>query len=231
MTDASGSELHRIEPGRPATASVIWLHGLGADGSDFVPAVPMLGLPAEPAVRFLFPTAPVRPVTVNGGWPMPAWYDILEMNIERRIDEASIDVSAGRIRSLIDSEVDRGIAPERIFLFGFSQGGALAYHTALRYPQRLGGLVALSTYLATEQRIRAEISTANARLPLLICHGDFDDVVPQALGRRAHQTLSGMGLEPQWRQYPIAHEVSAAELRDVGAWLMTQLSEERNATE
>jgi len=216
-------ELHTFEPATQAEACVIWLHGLGADGSDFLPAVPLLELPESLPVRFLFPNAPVRPVTVNGGWPMPAWYDILEMNIDRRIDEASLDESAERIGALIEQERARGIPSERIFLFGFSQGGAVAYHTALRYPVRLGGVVALSTYLATAERIRSELHPANAALPLLVCHGTVDDVVPLTLGQRALADLTQLGLAPQWQQYPIAHGVSISELNRVGRWLADQL--------
>ncbi len=148
-------ELHSIEPSAEAEACVIWLHGLGADGSDFVPAVPLLQLPQSPPVRFLFPNAPVRPVTVNGGWPMPAWYDILEMNIDRRIDEASLDESAAQIGALIARELARGIPSERIFLFGFSQGGAVAYHTALRYPVLQGGVVVSAFMLVMWESIKA----------------------------------------------------------------------------
>lgn len=216
-------ELQTIEPAQDAVASVIWLHGLGADGSDFVPAVPLLELSESLPVRFLFPNAPVRPVTVNGGWPMPAWYDILEMNIDRRIDEVSLDESAEQIGALIEQELARGIPADRIFLFGFSQGGAVAYHTALRYPQRLGGVVALSTYLATAARMADELHPANAELPLLVCHGSVDDVVPLSLGQRAVADLEQLGLAPQWQLYPIAHEVCVPELNLVGRWLAEQL--------
>ncbi len=214
-----------VEPRTEATASVIWLHGLGADGSDFVPVIPYLQLPANAAVRFIFPNAPVRPVTVNGGMLMPAWYDILEMKIDRRIDEVSLDQSAKQIEALIEREMERGIASERIFLFGFSQGGAVAYHAALRYPRPLGGVVALSTYLATAGRMRTEMHPANGNVPLLICHGTQDDIVPLTLGQRARETLEQLGLAPQWHEYPMAHEVCLPELQQIGAWLTLQLSE------
>jgi phospholipase/carboxylesterase len=215
----------RIEPRGPVRATVIWLHGLGADGRDFVPAVPLLGLPESAGVRFLFPNAPVRPVTVNGGWPMPAWYDILEMDIDRKIDEASLDLSAQQIGDLIEREIQQGIPSERVFLFGFSQGGAVAYHTALRYAKPLGGVAGLSTYLATARRMETEMHPANRALPVLICHGTRDDVVPLALGRRACRDLERLGLAPQWHEYPFAHEVSQAELQQLGAWLSLHLSE------
>jgi phospholipase/carboxylesterase len=213
------------EPQGAVRASVIWLHGLGADGGDFVPVVPYLELPADAGVRFVFPNAPVRPVTVNGGMRMPAWYDILEMNIDRKIDQASLDISAQQIGDLIEREIAAGVPSERIFLFGFSQGGAVAYHTALRYPKKLGGVAALSTYLATADRMASEMDAANADLPILICHGSLDDVVPLQLGQRAREALQTLGLAPQWLDYPMGHEVCLPELQQLGAWLTLHLSE------
>lgn len=208
-----------VEPVTPATAAVIWLHGLGADGHDFEAAVPMLGLPAGAAVRFVFPHAPVRPVTINNGWPMRAWYDILAIDIERKIDEESLLLSVAQIHNLIEREVARGIAPERIVLAGFSQGGAVAYQSALCYPQRLGGLVVLSTYIATAAHIREGRSEHNRQLPIWLAHGVMDDVVPFSLGEQAVITLQEMGYEPEWHSYPIAHEVSLEELQQLGHWL------------
>jgi phospholipase/carboxylesterase len=187
--------------------------------------VPYLNLAADAGVRFVFPNAPVRPVTVNDGMRMPAWYDILEMNIDRKIDQASLDVSAQQIGDLIEREIASGVPSERIFLFGFSQGGAVAYHTALRYPKKLGGVAALSTYLATADRMAAEMDAVNAGLPILICHGSQDDVVPLQLGLRAREALQGLGLAPQWHDYPMAHEVCLPELQQLGAWLTLHLSE------
>jgi len=213
------------EPDGPVRASVIWLHGMGADGGDFVPVVPYLELPADAGVRFVFPDAPVRPVTVNGGMRMPAWYDILEMSIERKIDNAALDVSAQQIGDLIEREIAAGVPSERIFVFGFSQGGAVAYHTALRYSKKMGGVAALSTYLATADRMAAEVNAANANLPILICHGTEDDVVPLEAGLRAREALNTLGFEPQWHDYAMAHEVCVPELRQIGAWLTLHLSE------
>ncbi|MGB0466670.1 MAG: alpha/beta hydrolase [Pontibacterium sp.] len=208
-----------VEPEVPATASVIWLHGLGADGHDFEAAVPLLNLPQTAPIRFIFPHAPVRPVTINNGWPMRSWYDILAIDIERRIDEQALMDSVAQISLLIEREIGRGIAPERIILAGFSQGGAVAYQTALCYPQRLGGLVVLSTYMATTHKIRQEKSPANANLPVWLAHGVLDDVVPFSLGEQAVVELQHQGYEPEWHRYPIAHEVSAEELTELGHWI------------
>lgn len=213
-----------IEPQGKADAAVIWLHGLGASGDDFVPAVPFLNLPAEAQIRFVFPHAPVRPVTINNGWPMPAWYDILSIDIERKIDQDSLMVSVEQVNALIAREIARGIQPERIILAGFSQGGAVAYHAGLCYPQRLGGLVVLSTYIATSQQIRKDKTAANAKLPIWLAHGVMDDVVPYSLGEQAVLELEQHGYEPEWHNYPIAHEVSPEELNELGHWI-TQVLE------
>ena len=165
--------------------AVIWLHGLGASGHDFEPVVPQLGLDADMAVRFIFPHAPNRPVTVNGGMVMPAWYDILEMSLERKVDVNQIEESAQQIEDLMAREVERGVKPEHIVIAGFSQGGAVAYHVALGYPERLAGLMTLSTYLATNDNI--SYSTANKDMPILIEHGTHDPVVPAILGEQAKQ--------------------------------------------
>ena len=156
--------------------AVIWLHGLGASGHDFEPVVPQLGLSDDMAVRFIFPHAPKRPVTVNGGMIMPAWYDILEMSLDRKVDTAQIEESSQQIQDLIRREIEQGVAPEHIVIAGFSQGGAVAYHVALGYPERLAGLMTLSTYLATNDNI--DYSTANKDMPILIEHGSHDPVVP-----------------------------------------------------
>ncbi|MCG8612063.1 MAG: alpha/beta hydrolase, partial [Pseudomonadales bacterium] len=180
-----------VEPAQEATASVIWLHGLGADGHDFEPIVPELGLSENHGVRFIFPHAPAIPVTINGGYVMPAWYDILEMNIQRRVDESQLRISAQSIRAFIERELNRGIPSERIILAGFSQGGAVAYETALTYPKPLAGLLALSTYFATADSIT--LSDANKALPISIMHGTLDPIVPEMLGQQAYQVLTEKG--------------------------------------
>jgi len=197
--------------------AVIWLHGLGASGHDFEPVVPQLGLSDDMAVRFIFPHAPKRPVTVNGGMVMPAWYDILEMSLERNVDLAQIETSSQQIHDLIRREIERGIKPEHIVIAGFSQGGAVAYHVALGYPERLAGLMTLSTYLATNDNI--DYSAANKEIPILIEHGTHDPVVPVILGQQAQQLLSDKGYDVEYNTYPMAHQVCMPQIQNIGKWL------------
>jgi phospholipase/carboxylesterase len=206
-----------LEPRREATASVIWLHGLGADGHDFEPIVPELGLPDSLAVRFIFPHAPSMPVTINNGYSMPAWYDILDMDLERRADLAGLRASAARVAELIDRERARGIASERIVLAGFSQGGAVGLQLALSYPHRLAGLLALSTYFASGREI--EPHAAQAGLSIEIHHGLFDPLVPEIMGRMTIDRLRDLGFDPTYRSYPMEHAVCAAQIADIGNWL------------
>ena len=211
-----------IAPSSPATASVIWLHGLGADGNDFAPIIPELGLPRQLAVRFIFPNAPSIPITINAGYVMPAWYDILDINIERKIDNSQLIASAEKIRLLIEREIDRGIPSERIVLAGFSQGGAVAYQAALTYMQPLAGLLCLSTYFATADTITP--NSANKKLPILICHGLQDPMVPEQQGRIAQQRLTAMGYNTQYKSYPMEHAVCPQEIADISRWLQQVLS-------
>ena len=205
--------------------AVIWLHGLGADGSDFVPVVPELGLAASPGVRFIFPNAPEMPVTCNGGYVMPAWYDIISLEPHsRRIDEAGIVQSRDAIRRLIERENARGIPCERIFLAGFSQGGAVAYTTALTHPEALAGVIALSTYLPVEELVEREATPANRALPVFAAHGSIDDVVSPALGRRARDFVAARGNAVVWQEYPMPHSVCLEEVEDIGAWLRERLA-------
>jgi phospholipase/carboxylesterase len=205
--------------------AVIWLHGLGADGSDFVSIVPELGLAASPGVRFVFPNAPAIPVTCNGGYVMPAWYDIISLEpTSRRIDEAGIVASRAAIRRLIERENARGIASDRIFLAGFSQGGAVAYATALTHPQPLAGVIALSTYLPVEALVEREASPANRALPVFAAHGSDDDVVAPALGRRARDFVAADGHAVAWHEYPMPHSVCLEEVADIGDWLRERLA-------
>ena len=197
--------------------AVIWLHGLGASGYDFESVVPELGLADDMGVRFIFPHAPERPVTINGGMVMPAWYDILEMSIERKVDISQIEESSQQIRDLIAREIERGVAAEHIVIAGFSQGGAVAYHVALGYPQRLAGLMALSTYLATNDHI--DYSAANQAMPILIEHGTHDPVVPVILGEQAQQLLLSKGYNVHYQTYPMAHQVCMPQIKSIGKWL------------
>ncbi|MED5240156.1 MAG: dienelactone hydrolase family protein [Pseudomonadota bacterium] len=208
-------ECIEIEPAQPAVASVIWLHGLGASGHDFEPIVPELQLPADLPVRFIFPHAPNIPVTVNGGMVMPAWYDILAMDIDRKVDESGVLASADAIDDLIEREIQRGIPSNRIIIAGFSQGGAVAYQCALRHPKPLAGLLTLSTYMA----IPVALSETNAHLPVMVSHGTMDPVVPEQLGQRAVASLQQMGLSPDYRTYPMEHMVCLEQIREIGKWI------------
>ncbi len=204
--------------------SVIWLHGLGADGSDFVPVVPELGLAPTPGVRFIFPDAPAIPVTCNGGYVMPAWYDIISLDsTSRRIDEDGIVDSRAAIRRLIARENERGIPCQRIFLAGFSQGGAVAYTTALTHPAPLAGLIALSTYLPTSELVEREATEANRAIPVFAAHGSQDDVVAPALGRAARDFLVERGYAVAWQEYPMPHSICLEEIEAIGQWLNGRL--------
>ena len=203
-------------------ATVIWLHGLGADGHDFAPIVPELNLPEALGIRFIFPHAPSIPVTVNGGYVMPAWFDILEMDIDRKVDAAQLLVSAAAINRLVDRELERGIDSRRIILAGFSQGGAVAYQVSLSHPQPLGGLIAMSTYFATSDSIT--LSEANRDLPIEIQHGLHDPVVPQALGIRAAEFLKDRGYAVAFRTYPMDHSVCPQQIGHIAEALQRFLA-------
>lgn len=211
-----------VEPTSPVTASVIWLHGLGADGHDFEPIVPELNLPKNLAIRFVFPHSPSIPVTINNGMIMPAWYDIVDMSIERKVDLNQLNQSAIAVQALIDREIERGIKAERIILAGFSQGGAVAYQAALTYKQPLAGLVAMSTYFATKETI--EINENNKHLNINIMHGSQDPVVAPILGEQALQALKDKGFQPTYTQYPMQHSVCAEQVRDISNWLQKRLA-------
>lgn len=195
---------------------VIWLHGLGADGNDFAPVVPALNLPAAPGIRFIFPHAPQIPVTVNGGFVMPAWYDILEMQIDRRVDTDGLLASVAAINGFVERELKRGITREHIIIAGFSQGGAVAYHLALSRRTPLGGLLAMSSYFATAELIEAHVG--NLSLPIEIHHGLHDPVVPERLGREALAFLEEHGYRPTYRTYPMEHSVCPEQIADISAW-------------
>lgn len=221
---AGGKRLDFLEvtTGDNPEYSVIWLHGLGADGHDFEPIVPFLGLKPGTAVRFIFPHALMRPVTVNGGAVMRAWYDIIELSTSRGQDEAGIRHSADKIRELIELEIERGIPPSRIILAGFSQGGAMALYVGLRYEEKLAGIMALSAYLLFPERLQAELSEVNAETPVFMGHGTQDPVVPYVLGRTAHTALLEGKWPVEWHSYPIPHSVSQPEITDIGHWLQTR---------
>ena len=211
-----------VEPITDANASVIWLHGLGANGHDFEPIVPELNLPKSLAIRFIFPHSPSIPVTINGGMTMPAWYDILDMSIERKVDLKHLNESASAVQALIDREIQRGIKAERIILAGFSQGGAVAYQAALTYGQSLGGLLAMSTYFATKDSIL--INDSNKGINISIMHGSEDPVVAPILGEQAVDNLKDKGFQPSYKQYPMPHSVCAEQIADISTWLQQRLA-------
>jgi len=201
--------------------AVIWLHGLGADGHDFEPIVPELRLPQATPVRFIFPHAPMQPVTINGGMVMRAWYDITAMDLGSAVDAEGISRSADNLGRLVQATIDSGFAPECIVLAGFSQGGVIALHTALRHPERLAGIIALSTYVALPEQLRESASEANRNLPIFMAHGRHDPVIPLALGERSRDFLLAQGYPVQWRDYPMEHAVHPEEIRDIADWLNT----------
>jgi phospholipase/carboxylesterase len=202
-------------------SAVIWLHGLGADGNDFAPIVPELKLPADLSVRFIFPHAAAIPVTINGGFVMPAWYDILEMDIDRKIDIAGLMASADEINAFVNLEITRGIDSKRIIVAGFSQGGAVAYQVALSHDKPLGGLLAMSTYFATADII--EYSEVNKTIPLKVQHGEHDPVVPEQLGRKATTQLIKQGYGVSYQNYPMEHSVCPEQINDISEWLQSIL--------
>ncbi|MCK5894496.1 MAG: dienelactone hydrolase family protein [Endozoicomonadaceae bacterium] len=211
-----------VETTHNPTASVIWLHGLGASGHDFVPIIPELNLPATLGVRFIFPHAPQIPVTINNGMKMPAWYDILEMSIERKIDPTQIMQSAAAVIALVEREVERGIDSKRIILTGFSQGGAVCYEAALSYGKPLAALITMSTYFATSKTVK--INDANTKLPIHIFHGTQDKMVIEAMGQHAKAALEEKNFKPSYKTYPMQHEVCLAEIRDISAFIQSSLA-------
>ncbi|NTV09673.1 MAG: alpha/beta fold hydrolase [Zoogloea sp.] len=209
-----------IETGARPTHAVIWLHGLGADGHDFEPIVEELDLDRLPAIRFVFPHAPVRPVTINAGYAMRAWYDILSSDFsKRREDAAGVQQSAAQIEALIARENARGIPDRNIVLAGFSQGGAIALHTGLRHPLRLAGILALSTYLPLADTLPAEATDAGRDAPIFMAHGHGDTVIPYEFAKRSGDLLTAQGFRLEWHDYFAEHTVCMEELRDIEAWL------------
>jgi phospholipase/carboxylesterase len=205
-----------IETTPAPTASIIWLHGLGADGHDFEPIVPELGLPKSTAVRFIFPHAPVRPVTINGGARMRAWYDVTP---DGQQDAGGVRASQAHVEALIARERTRGISAGAIVLAGFSQGGAMALQTGLRHPERLAGILALSAYLPLPDTLAQDASTANRDLPIFMAHGTQDPVIPLSWAKRSRDFLLRLGYAVEWHEYLMPHSVCAEEIADIGSWL------------
>ena len=214
--------------GAPVAASIIVLHGLGADGNDFVPIARELDLSSIGVVRYVFPSAPVRPVSLNNGYPMPAWYDIhpqpADASLPRQEDEAGLREAAGWVQQLIEREVQRGVPAYRIVLMGFSQGCAMTLMTGLRAPQRLAGLAGLSGYLPLAASLAAEASAANRDVPVFLAHGSEDDIVVPQRGEATRDVLAALGYAVQWHAYPMAHTVCPEEVEDLNRWLLTVLS-------
>lgn len=223
-TTQESAEAVILSPQAPPSATVIWLHGLGADGFDFVPIVDELRLPPSLPVRFIFPHATPRPVTINNGFVMRAWYDIVGFGPERAEDEAGIRESEGVVKQYIEQQIAQGIPANKIVIAGFSQGGAIAFQSGLRYPQRLAGIMALSTYLPLGASVAAEASAANRDVPILMCHGSRDGVVPAQLGQKSRDTLQSLGYQIDWRTYPMEHSVCMEEVTDISKWLQARLT-------
>lgn len=212
-----------IEPVATHQASIIWLHGLGADGHDFEPIVPELGLPDDHGIRFIFPHAPVRPVTINDGMSMRAWYDVRDVDLRKNEDTDAIRASADIVCNYIDAELKQNIPSEKILLAGFSQGGAITLYTGLRYPQKLAGLLALSTYLPLHDHLSEEAHTANQDIPIMMMHGTLDPVIPVIHGQQSRDLLQQAGYQLEWHDYPMPHAVCPQEIHDIGHWLQAKL--------
>lgn len=212
-----------IEPAQPANAAILWLHGLGADGRDFVPIVPELRLAPGTAARFVFPHAPVRPVTLNAGMPMRAWYDIPSLDRGAAQDDAGVRASSAALDALIEAQIAAGIPAGRIVIAGFSQGGAIVLHTGIRSRHALAGVMALSTYLPLSWTAPVEMTPAGRALPYLMCHGRYDQILELALGKDSLAALRNLDCAVEWHDYPMAHEVCADEIDDLSAFLRARL--------
>ena len=210
-----------LDRGTAPKHSIIWLHGLGADGDDFVGVAEMINLPV--AMRYIFPHAPKHPVTINGGFVMRSWYDIADIDIGAKQDAAGIHASQAEIEKFIAQEKTRGIAGENIFLAGFSQGGAIALHTGLRHPAKLGGIIALSTYLPLAETLSKEASLSAKNTPIFFAHGRHDPVVPYDLGKQSAEKLKQHGFQTDWHEYAMPHSVNTEEISDIEKWLTQRL--------
>lgn len=217
-------ECVEVRTGESPVGSVIWLHGLGADGHDFEPIVPELRLPADLPLRFVFPHAPIRPVTINGGMAMRAWYDIVSLDAEGRADAEGIHASTTILEELIAREKERGMATDKIVIAGFSMGGAVAINTALHTRDKLAGLMALSTYLPLPGEVDG--STGNRDLPVFMAHGSFDPMLPMQWGQASAARLEELGFTVEWHEYPMAHAVCPEEIRDIREWLLARFTSE-----
>ena len=212
-----------VEPSTPAQSCVIWLHGLGDSGAGFAPVVPMLGLPSNHSIRFIFPHAPEQPVTINSGYIMRSWYDIKSMDLHDRADINGVLASEVAIKALITEQIASGIKAENIVLAGFSQGGVMSLFTGLRFEQTLAGIMALSCYLPAGEELPKDLSEANSKTPLLQHHGEQDEVVPMFAGKMAYDALIKAGYKSQWKTYPMPHSVIPEQLSQIGQWISDRL--------
>lgn len=212
-----------VNPKLPAKAVVVWLHGLGDSGNGFAPIVPELKLPEHLAIRFIFPHAPVRPVTINNGMKMRAWYDISSLDFNNRADGQGVKESAALVEQLIQSEMAKGIAADKIVLAGFSQGGVIALHLGTRIQHKLAGIMSLSSYMSEPEKLLKEAHDANKTTPIFIAHGIQDDVVPVFMGNAARQVLASNNYPVEWHEYPMQHNVCVQELKDISTWLQQHL--------
>lgn len=222
--DKTALEYIEVNPPGPPSASIIWLHGLGADGHDFAGIVPQLRLLKELSARFVFPHAPLRPITINQGYVMRGWYDIAQISIPMREDAIGLNTSAQLLDDLIQQEMQRGIDSRRIILAGFSQGGALALHTGLRYARPLGGIIALSAYLPLAASLSRTSQPVNAAIPIFMAHGDQDNVIALPIAEQSHKILKQQGYAVEWQLYTMAHSVCTQEILDIGGWINDVLS-------
>ena len=211
-----------LNTGANPKGSIIWMHGLGADCWDFVSIVKELALPDDLPLRFIFPQAPTRPITINNGQVMPGWYDISMAELHRKPDEAGVRQSQAAIEQLIAREIERGIPADKIILAGFSQGGAIALQTGLRYREALGGIMALSTYLTLDDSLAAEATIANANIPILMAHGTQDPLIPLSLAVASRTKMEARGYKVEWREYPMPHSLCMEEVEDIGAWIQAR---------
>jgi phospholipase/carboxylesterase len=217
-------ETIEVETGTAPAAAVVWLHGLGADGNDFVPIVKELRLPPQPAIRFVFPHAPMMPVTINNGYVMRAWYDVTFDGLDRRPDARGILASQAAVEALLAREKARGVASERIVLAGFSQGGAITLQAGLRHAERLAGLMVLSSYLPLPDTLAAEAAPANAATPIFMAHGTDDPVIQIELSQRSRALLTEKRYPVEWHEYPMPHSVCLEEIQDISRWLQRVLN-------
>jgi len=215
----------QVEPQKTANAVVIWLHGLGADGHDFEPVIPHLNLPSTLNIRFIFPHAPVQPVTCNNGMAMRSWYDILELSELRKINEQDLINATASIDQVIEHQMQSGIPSEKILLVGFSQGGAVALHTGLRFSSKLAGILALSTYMPRADAIPTEAAEANRNITIHMAHGDHDDMVTPSASKQAFADLKDNQYNVTWDNYSMGHELCLQEIRDIGRWMTNLLTD------